>query len=80
VSDPDDKLAADEELNRDRNAFLFKYGWVPGGNDVAYRKALRKFFRGVGPREIRAMFNQDPEKGTREVIDPETRIDDPQEP
>jgi hypothetical protein len=59
---------------------MVKFGEDPGGDDVAYRRALRKFFRGVGPREIRAMFNQDPEEGTREVIDPETRIDEPQEP
>lgn len=72
--------AANEERRREREAFMVKFGEDPGGNDVAYRRALRKSFKGFGLREIRAMFDQDPEEGPREVIDPETRIDDPHEP
>ena len=81
--------AANEERRRERDAFMVEYGEEPGGNDVAYRRALGKFFKDIdwsatfaewGWRQDPNSQSPDPEEGSGEVIDPEARSGDQPQP
>jgi hypothetical protein len=79
--------AANEVERRRRDAFMVELGEDPGVYG-AWRRAIRKFFKNVDWDATFADWgwripnsqSPDPQEETREVIDPEARIDDPPQP